>query len=429
MVQEMLYNAFGIHEGSTSNENYIGASTSHTPMESNVKDFYRLIEEGKQQLYTGCTEFSKLSFLVELFQLKVNGKWSDKSFTALLDFLRRVLPSEAQVPKSFYEAKKLISSLGLHYEKIHACPNDCMIYWGRNENEQACKVCNLPRWKNLQKSSRRSYKGGKKRLEVKIPAKVFWYFPLKPRLQRLFMSSKTSENMQWHFKKRVSDGNLRHPADSRAWKEFDERHYEFASDPRNVRLGLAANGFNPFKNQSTSHSRGVDHENESQDTTSHSPLELQNEEVNEQDENEIMSLSQTQKRKRGKTIMRDIHALHPDHMLVVKFNERRQPYGDLQPTLANYIRTIARNGVVLPLSFLDWRKMPTNRLNDAWKLVTARFCISNCHRRVIMQMMGATWRRWRTEMKATSYDSNTPLEELVAIQPIPHGLTLQTWEI
>ncbi|XP_042428523.1 uncharacterized protein LOC122015605 [Zingiber officinale] len=255
MVQEMLHDAFGIHEGSTSNENYIGASTSHTPMESNVKDFYRLIEEGKQQLYTGCTEFSKLSFLVELFQLKVNGKWSDKSFTALLDFLRRVLPSETQVPKSFYEAKKLISSLGLHYEKIHDCSNDCMIYWGGNENEQACKVCNLPRWKNLQKSSRRSYKGGKKKcLEVKIPAKVFWYFPLKPRLQRLFMSSKTSENMQWHFKKRVSDGNLRHPADSRAWKEFDECHYEFASDPRNVRLGLAADEFNPFKNQSTSHS-------------------------------------------------------------------------------------------------------------------------------------------------------------------------------
>ncbi|XP_042448456.1 uncharacterized protein LOC122033486 isoform X3 [Zingiber officinale] len=49
--------------------------------------------------------------------------------------------------------------------------------------------------------------------------------------------------------------------------------------------------------------------------------------------------------------------------------------------------------------------------------------------RVIMQMMGAAWRRWRTEVKATSYDSNTPLEELVAIQPIPHGLTPQTWEV
>lgn len=60
--------------------------------------------------------------------------------------------------------------------------------------------------------------------------------------------------MQWHFKKRVSDGTLRHPADSQAWKAFDERHHDFASDPRNVCLGLATDGFNPFKNQSTAHS-------------------------------------------------------------------------------------------------------------------------------------------------------------------------------
>ncbi|KAG6515713.1 hypothetical protein ZIOFF_026142 [Zingiber officinale] len=178
-----------------------------------------------------------------------------------------------------------------------------------------------------------------------------------------------------------------------------------------------------------SSNRGVDDGNESQYTTSHSPLEIQNEEVNEQVENEVMSSSQSQQRKRGKTIMRDIHALHPDHVLVVEFNERGQPYGDLQPTLANFIGTIARNGLVLPLHFLDWRKMPANRLNDAWKLVTARFYIPNHHRRVIMQMMGAAWRWWRTEVKATSYDSNTSLEELVAIQPIPHGLTPQTWEV
>lgn len=182
----------------------------------------------------------------------MSGKWSDKSFTALLDFLRRVLPSEAQVPNSFYEAKKLISKLGLHYEKIHACPNDCMIYWGENEKEQACKVCKLLRWKNFQKQPKKPRR--KKRLLLENPAKVFWYFPLKPRLQRLFMSSKTSESMQWHSKKRVIDGILRHPADSLAWKTFDERYHEFASDSRNVRLGIATDGFNPFKNQSTSHS-------------------------------------------------------------------------------------------------------------------------------------------------------------------------------
>ncbi|KAG6472846.1 hypothetical protein ZIOFF_070324 [Zingiber officinale] len=42
--------------------------------------------------------------------------------------------------------------------------------------------------------------------------------------------------------------------------------------------------------------------------------------------------------------------------------------------------------------------------------------------------MGVAWRRWGTEVKVTSYDSNTPLEELVAIQSISHELTPQTWE-
>ena len=35
---------------------------------------------------------------------------------------------------------------------------------------------------------------------------------------------------------------------------FDSKHLEFSSDPRNVRLGLVADGFNPFGIMSTSHS-------------------------------------------------------------------------------------------------------------------------------------------------------------------------------
>ena len=47
---------------------------------------------------------------------------------------------------------------------------------------------------------------------------------------------------------------MRHPADSDAWKMFDTTHLEFSSEPRNVRLGLAADGFNPFGMLSTTHS-------------------------------------------------------------------------------------------------------------------------------------------------------------------------------
>ncbi|WMV58817.1 hypothetical protein MTR67_052202 [Solanum verrucosum] len=68
------------------------------------------------------------------------------------------------------------------------------------------------------------------------------------------MTKQDAEDMRWHKNKRVDDGVLRHPADSLAWKTFDEEHTTFALDPRNVRLGLASDGFNPFGSMSNSYS-------------------------------------------------------------------------------------------------------------------------------------------------------------------------------
>ncbi|CAA7045096.1 unnamed protein product [Microthlaspi erraticum] len=44
--------------------------------------------------------------------------------------------------------------------------------------------------------------------------------------------------MTWHAIASNSDGKLRHPRDGLAWKAFDQKYPEFASDPRNVKLGL-----------------------------------------------------------------------------------------------------------------------------------------------------------------------------------------------
>ncbi|GJX88616.1 DIE2/ALG10 family protein [Tanacetum coccineum] len=43
---------------------------------------------------------------------------------------------------------------------------------------------------------------------------------------------------------------MQHPVDGRAWKKFHTKYPDFAKEPRNVRLGLAADGFNPFGNLS-----------------------------------------------------------------------------------------------------------------------------------------------------------------------------------
>ena len=52
--------------------------------------------------------------------------------------------------------------------------------------------------------------------------------------------------MCWHHRERNNDGKMRHPRDGDAWKAFNNEFPDFAGEPRNVRLGLASDGFNPF---------------------------------------------------------------------------------------------------------------------------------------------------------------------------------------
>jgi len=47
---------------------------------------------------------------------------------------------------------------------------------------------------------------------------------------------------------------MRHPTDGEAWKSFDRLRGDFSINSRNIILGLASDGFNPFRTMSVSHS-------------------------------------------------------------------------------------------------------------------------------------------------------------------------------
>ncbi|CAM9000806.1 unnamed protein product [Rhodiola kirilowii] len=52
--------------------------------------------------------------------------------------------------------------------------------------------------------------------------------------------------MSWHASPRADMHRMVHPSDGESWKHFDRCHPSFASEPRNVRLGLCIDGFNPW---------------------------------------------------------------------------------------------------------------------------------------------------------------------------------------
>ncbi|XP_024028761.1 uncharacterized protein LOC112093797 [Morus notabilis] len=209
--------------------NDIGGCEEETP---NLED---LFAEAERELYKGCTKFSTLTFLVKLLHIKVLNQWSNKSFDMLLKLLREAFPEGSRIPKSYYEAKRMMQKLGLGYKTIHVCPKECVLYYKEYKDLKEYPVCGHKRYKNCNAK------------EKKVPHKKMHYFPLIPRLQHLFMSQHTAEYMRWHKEQRFeTERVIRHPTDAEVWKEFDKQYPDFADELCNVRLGLASDGFTPF---------------------------------------------------------------------------------------------------------------------------------------------------------------------------------------
>ncbi|XP_056688396.1 uncharacterized protein [Spinacia oleracea] len=197
------------------------------------------------QLYPGCTKYSKLSGMLDLFNIKTLGGWTDESYDLLLEKLHDILPDGNDIPKSTYYAKKLMCPLGLEYIRIHACPNDCVLYRKEYENLDACPKCGVSRYKR---------KGSNPNRKKWPPAKVLWYLPIIPRFKRLFSIKEEAKNLVWHDEGRKKDGNIRHPADALQWKHIDETFPEFGKEARNLRLALSTDGMNPYGTLSCQHS-------------------------------------------------------------------------------------------------------------------------------------------------------------------------------
>jgi len=244
-----------------------------------LEHFETLKKAAKDCMYDGCgKEWTVLRFVLQLLILKAKFCWSDNSFNDLLILLGQLLPKPNFVPKNTYEAKKLINPLKICVQRIHACPNRCILYRGDYAALTKCPNCEASRYKSnasfsedgvgstVRKRKRASKKSavceveddtciGTETGQRKIPSLVMWYLPVIDRLKRLFSNPNTAKLMMWHDDRPLkNDGKLRHPSDTRQWKTFDANHELFGEEKRNVRFALSTDGMNPFGERSSTHS-------------------------------------------------------------------------------------------------------------------------------------------------------------------------------
>jgi hypothetical protein len=86
-----------------------------------VQKFFELLKVVEEPLH----DHTKVT---RLMAINTNFAFSNNCYKELLNLINDVLLENHKMPKDMYQSKKLLSGLGMDYEKIDVCDNNCMLY-------------------------------------------------------------------------------------------------------------------------------------------------------------------------------------------------------------------------------------------------------------------------------------------------------------
>jgi len=177
--RNLVMDAMGVNDAHVSSP--VVAEELSNPKATN---FYKLLKATEEPLWDGCTKQTKLS-AVQLLNMKSTLNLTQITFNKFIDFTKSCMPNDENLVSHFYDAKKFMRPLGLGYEKYDVCPNYCMLSYGADIMKINCDFCGSSRYKPRNPTSKGSNKADKQ----------LRYFPLTPKLQRLFMSPYHAKDM------------------------------------------------------------------------------------------------------------------------------------------------------------------------------------------------------------------------------------------
>ncbi|XP_073222512.1 uncharacterized protein [Cicer arietinum] len=214
-MDEMMFDAFRPYRDVLDVNTNMGNETFAEDELHNedAKRFYDKLISTNKPIYEGATQ-SMLSICAQLLAIRSNWHVPQKG----IDFVTKILQSVCPVPPclldKYYQTTQLVSKVGLKVEKIDCCKKGCMLYYKDDNKLSDCKICHSPKF---------------------IPRRT-----------------ESVAEMRWHHENKKSSNVIHHPFDGKAWKHFDDVYPDFASDPRNLRLGLCSDGFTPYIQASAS---------------------------------------------------------------------------------------------------------------------------------------------------------------------------------
>jgi hypothetical protein len=138
--------------------------------------------------------------------------FSNQCYNDIVKLIIDIILTKHNMPKDLYQSKKIVSDLGMNYEKIDVCEKNYMLFWKENKDDTEYMHYGRSRYVKVRNEDGIS-------VTTKVATKQLCYIPITPRLERLFLSKETTKQMRWHHEgKRESEDPdiMSHPADGEA---------------------------------------------------------------------------------------------------------------------------------------------------------------------------------------------------------------------
>ena len=107
------------------------SNNTEEPPNEDTQRFYILLVEANEPLYEGAIDL-KLSISTRLLACKSNWNVPDLCLEFISKMFLDATPIKDGLPKNIYDAKRLVSKLGLEAKSIVCCVDGCMFYYNND---------------------------------------------------------------------------------------------------------------------------------------------------------------------------------------------------------------------------------------------------------------------------------------------------------
>jgi hypothetical protein len=110
-----------------------------------VQTFYKLFAASEEKVHDG-TDVAVLQDVTCLMVFKSKYSFSNKCYNNIVKLIIDLILEKHNMPKDLYQYKKIVSGLGMNYEKIDACEKNCMLFWKEHKDDNEFMHCGRSRY-------------------------------------------------------------------------------------------------------------------------------------------------------------------------------------------------------------------------------------------------------------------------------------------